>query len=216
MNTADILDRLRRRHSSAKGEWATIREFDRVDFLAVACYASRHWQVHGYEIKTSRSDWLRELAAGPNKSHDGRQIVDYWWVAAPKNVVHASEVPDDWGWLVVHDAVCRVAKRAPALRPPIIPDDIIADKPEFHNRRAFAALARRYSYAQADADALASHANNNERVAALDDAAVATGRLLPSQAEQRLARQREWNQHVRDVREQHRESLRTVAEQANR
>jgi hypothetical protein len=99
------------------------------DFMAFDLWPSSGLLLHGFEIKVTRSDWLRELA-DPDKSEPFRQIVDYWWLVCPPGVAGKSELPPGWGMLVVSDGmesrrdpvwgwqrtrVLRVARQAPRL-----------------------------------------------------------------------------------------------------
>jgi hypothetical protein len=92
----------------------------RIDAVAVrqwgVLYGSN--QVHGFEIKASRSDWLREIRR-PRKSDEHPDIFDYWWlVAASKEIVKEGELPDGWGLLVLQrNGSLRAAVKAKALNP---------------------------------------------------------------------------------------------------
>lgn len=79
-------------------------------------------ELHGFEIKVSRADWLNELA-DPGKAAPTMRYCDRWWLVAPEDgdVVRAGELPATWGLLVLrgHDLVVRTD--APKLSP--IPAD---------------------------------------------------------------------------------------------
>lgn len=66
--------------------------------------------VHGFEVKVSRSDWLRELRTGGLKSEAWRSVCHYWWVVAPPGVVREGELPDGWGLLVGSERLRAVVK----------------------------------------------------------------------------------------------------------
>lgn len=68
------------------------------DAIAVSCYPSRGLYAIGIEIKVSLSDWRKELA-DPTKADEIQRFCRYWYVAAPKGVVPAGEVPETWGLL---------------------------------------------------------------------------------------------------------------------
>lgn len=68
------------------------------DCLALNTLPSRNYKVIGFEFKSSRSDWLREVRDGEKADYFVR-LVDEFYVVAPKGVVEASEVPDGWGYL---------------------------------------------------------------------------------------------------------------------
>jgi len=62
-------------------------------------WPSRGLALVGFEIKASRSDWLRELKK-PEKADPLVRLVDQWYVVAPKDVVQDGELPAGWGLLV--------------------------------------------------------------------------------------------------------------------
>jgi hypothetical protein len=89
----------------AQPEWAIFFEvrnatgFDAnrsADAVAMALWPSRGLEVHGFEIKISRSDWRRE-AANPEKAETIAAYCDCWWVVAPPGVVPEAELPPAWG-----------------------------------------------------------------------------------------------------------------------
>jgi hypothetical protein len=66
------------------------------DAIAVNLWKSRGHTVHGFEVKVSRSDWLRELK-DPSKCEPVLRYCDYWWIVAPKGVIKEGELPPTWG-----------------------------------------------------------------------------------------------------------------------
>lgn len=80
--------------------------------------------VHGFEVKVSRSDWLREHRTheGPFafgwKSYPWGRYCTHWWLVVPhKDIMRPDELPDGWGLLVgskrlraVHQAARRPAE----------------------------------------------------------------------------------------------------------
>lgn len=86
------------------------------DALAMNLWPSRGLALHGIEVKTHRSDWLRELK-NPAKSAKIQKYCDRWWLAADKGVVDNGELPETWGLLVRKGArlICEV--QAPKLEP---------------------------------------------------------------------------------------------------
>lgn len=87
------------------------------DAIAMNMWPSRGLTLHGFEIKVSRSDWVRELKDA-SKADAFMHRVDYWWLAvSDAAIVHDGELPDGWGLLaprgsglgVVHDAAKRPA-----------------------------------------------------------------------------------------------------------
>ena len=68
------------------------------DAIAMNLWPSRGFAIHGFEIKVSRADWLRELEH-PDKADKMAAHCDYWWLVAPRKIVHESELPLNWGFL---------------------------------------------------------------------------------------------------------------------
>lgn len=102
------------------------REFDAV---AIALWPSRHLEVTIFEVKVSRSDWVREMKANPSggtdhydKAGSACTIADRFTIVAPHGIVRGGELPENWGLLEVHErangtAMLRESKSAGLLRP---------------------------------------------------------------------------------------------------
>lgn len=114
MTEGQVLDLLRRRHARAgnggSGEFAFLthvrnsagfnssRTFDAV---VMSLWPSRGLELHAFEVKCSRSDWLRELKE-PEKADAAAQLVDrFSVVVADADIVKPGELPPTWGLLVV-------------------------------------------------------------------------------------------------------------------
>jgi hypothetical protein len=70
------------------------------DALVLKCWPSDGIGFLGFEVKTARSDWLRELK-DPTKAEAFSKYCDEWWIAAGSaDVVKLEEVPPGWGLLV--------------------------------------------------------------------------------------------------------------------
>jgi hypothetical protein len=106
-SASDVVVALRKRYPSPT--WAffecvangTGSRADRwADALAMGIWPSRGLEIHGIEIKVSRSDLLRELR-DPKKAEAVAAYCDYWWIAVgdPK-IVKVEELPPAWGLLV--------------------------------------------------------------------------------------------------------------------
>lgn len=118
--------RVRYTHSAGNGDaWAFVPHVRdaagfnatrTADAIAMALWPSRGLVLHGFEIKVSRSDWLRELKK-PEKAERFCEIVDFWWVvAADKTIVQPGELPDTWGLLVAKGSRLVAEKEAPRLK----------------------------------------------------------------------------------------------------
>lgn len=103
-----IFAALRKRFAAP--EWAYFEEvrngtgFSRrttrtADGLAFSLWPSRGLELHGIEVKTHRSDWLREKKE-PEKAEEIGRFCDRWWLAVtPGVVLDVGEVPSTWGLL---------------------------------------------------------------------------------------------------------------------
>lgn len=89
-------------------EWSFFREVRdatgggtrSADGLAMNMWPSRGLAVHGFEIKVSRQDWLRELK-NPEKSQAIQRFCDHWWiVVSNKEIIRPGELPATWGLMV--------------------------------------------------------------------------------------------------------------------
>jgi hypothetical protein len=59
--------------------------------------------LHGFEVKVSRSDWVREIKS-PEKADEIAKFCDRWWVAvSDDSVVRDGELPETFGLLVMRD-----------------------------------------------------------------------------------------------------------------
>lgn len=86
------------------------------DAVAMSLYPSRGLELHGFEIKVSRADWLRELA-NPDKAEAVAVYMDRWWVVAPPKAATVDELPPLWGLLEVRGEGLVIAKAAEELKP---------------------------------------------------------------------------------------------------
>lgn len=125
MRTSDLYKMLRARHDPQA--WALLfevadatgaRQQRWADAVAMGLWPSRGLNLHGYEVKASRTDWLKELKT-PAKAEAICQFCDYWWlVVADKCIVHDGELPATWGLLAPNKkGVLTTIKEAPKLSP---------------------------------------------------------------------------------------------------
>ncbi len=106
LTAADLFTLLQTRYSG--DEWVILSEvrnaagYDATrtaDAIAMNMWPSRGLALHGFEIKVSRADWVRELR-DPSKADAFMRRVDYWWlVVSDAAIVHDGELPDGWGLL---------------------------------------------------------------------------------------------------------------------
>lgn len=88
--------------------------FRHCDALALGLWPSRGIRLHGFEIKTYRGDWIRELKA-PEKAEAVAQYCNHWWIVAGHvGMVNPEELPPNWGlWEFVPEKKA-LKKKAPA------------------------------------------------------------------------------------------------------
>lgn len=83
------------------------------DAMAMGLWPSRGLTLHGFEIKVSRADWLRELK-DPAKAEDIACYCDFWnvVVSAP-GIVLPGELPAAWGLMQLSGRQLRTVTAAP-------------------------------------------------------------------------------------------------------
>jgi hypothetical protein len=87
------------------------------DAIAMSVWPGRGLELHGFELKSSRNDWLRELD-NPAKAEAIQQFCDRWWlVAEHDDVVRGDELPPTWGLLVAKGEKLMTKVKAPVLTP---------------------------------------------------------------------------------------------------
>lgn len=120
VTTPLVRELLRKRYAAP--EWALMEEVAPAtgggtryaDAIAVNLWSSRGHAVHGFEIKISRGDWLRELK-NPEKAEPVFRYCDHWFIVAPRGIVHEHELPPTWGLLEVRASGLVAVKAAPKL-----------------------------------------------------------------------------------------------------
>lgn len=134
------------------------------DAVAVGLWQSRGHVVHGFEIKVSRSDWLRELKKPEKAEESVFGYCDFWWIVAPADIINDGELPPTWGLLDVqaNRLVQKVA--APRLTPKPITRPFFASLMR-RGLEGLNATAERMQRQQIEA----AHAQIDERVRTLVD-----------------------------------------------
>lgn len=106
-----LLDALRQRHThegnGGAGKYAFMTHVrtgaghyvQEIDAVVLSLWESEQHDVHAFEVKCSRSDWLREIKPDTSKSARTRKLCDTFTVVAPRGVVRRDELPDGWGLL---------------------------------------------------------------------------------------------------------------------
>lgn len=109
-----MLERLRLRYGGGPqptGEWAFLTHVRSetgfsgpgrtADAIAMNLWPSRGLAVHGFEVKCSRRDWVREMKK-PEKAEAIAAYCDRWWlVVSDADFVKPGELPDGWGLLAL-------------------------------------------------------------------------------------------------------------------
>lgn len=94
----------------------------RADAMVLNFWASRGRELQGFEVKSHRSDWLREMK-DPSKAEALARFCDRWWIIddSEQDAVKREELPPTWGLLVRRGKklvqVLPAAKLTPVERP---------------------------------------------------------------------------------------------------
>lgn len=72
------------------------------DAIAMCLWESRGLEIIGFEIKVSRTDWLKEMKK-PSKADPIANYCDSWYlVLGDKDILRFGELPMSWGLMVPH------------------------------------------------------------------------------------------------------------------
>lgn len=153
------------------------------DALAFSLWPSRGLVLHGFEIKSYRGDWVRELRQ-PAKAEEIARFCDFWWlVVAHHGIVEHGELPPTWGLLSPDAKGERLVVEVPAPR---------NEKPEPWSRGFMAAVLRNASDCSVPAAAVAAQCEEHYR----KGHDVGAAKAPESEAERELKRLRELEQKV--------------------
>lgn len=112
------------------------------DALTMSLWPSRGLELIGFEIKVSRSDWIKELNS-PGKAEAVCKYCDRWYVVVGNaDIVKPGELPSTWGLMVPDGEGLKIAKQAPELSPVAL------------DRAFVAAIMRRCAEQSVDAKAI--------------------------------------------------------------
>ena len=129
-NTASLAIALERKFPQEKNAFSILYEVSDstgfggggyCDALVMSTWPSRGLHLSGFEFKSSRSDWLKEVA-DPAKSERFSRYCDYWWLAVTDETIvrlDQNELPTTWGMMAL-DArgSLRVIRDAPRNKTP--------------------------------------------------------------------------------------------------
>lgn len=139
LSTEELYERLRR-HVLGKDDEQGGRAFlfpevpiggRRADAVSFGLWGSRGFPIQGYELKSSREDWLREYE-DHGKADPAMEVCDRFWLVTNPEVLMPGELPDQWGLLLSRGRgrKLRIEKPAPLLRedaPPPLPRAVMAE-----------------------------------------------------------------------------------------
>jgi len=88
------------------------------DALVIGTWPSRGLYLEGFEIKTHRSDWIKELNT-PEKAEEIASFCDFWWLLInEEGVAKTEELPHNWGLMVtMGKRGLTIRKQAVQLKP---------------------------------------------------------------------------------------------------
>lgn len=87
----------------------------RADAIAIGCWRSVGHSIDGFELKVSRSDWLREVGQ-VRKADPFVERCDRWWlVTSSPDIAKLEEIPACWGWMALTKGGLRVQRPATKL-----------------------------------------------------------------------------------------------------
>lgn len=72
------------------------------DAIAVQLWESRGLAITGFEIKVSRSDWVKELKHPEKADPIAKHCHSWYLVVGDKDIVQFGELPMNWGLMVPH------------------------------------------------------------------------------------------------------------------
>jgi hypothetical protein len=87
------------------------RQIRTADALVMSLYPSRGLYLSGFEIKVNRGDFVNEIKY-PDKAEDIAKYCDFWWIAAPKEIVKIEELPINWGLIIPFGQTMKIIKPA--------------------------------------------------------------------------------------------------------
>lgn len=92
-----------------------VRQERRCDAVAIGMWGSTNRLIHGFEIKVSRSDWLREVK-DVSKADPFIEQCDRWWlVTGDASIAKSEEIPEAWGWMTATRTGLRIQRPAKPL-----------------------------------------------------------------------------------------------------
>lgn len=132
ISTDDLKDAMSKRWKAPQdaliwevGDATGGRQNRNADAVIMGLYPSRGIHLDGVEIKTYRSDWLRELK-NPAKAEAVSRYCDHWWIHATPDVVKVDELPEGWGLRIWDGRIWTTAKQAAKRNPEPVSREFLA------------------------------------------------------------------------------------------
>lgn len=95
-----------------------VNQARRCDGVAIGMWGSSGRLIQGFEVKASRSDWLREVK-DVTKADPFVEQCDRWWlVTGHVSIAKPEEIPAAWGWMVATKTGLRIQRPASPLPQP--------------------------------------------------------------------------------------------------
>jgi len=121
--TVEVFEEAIGRRCSLDKGWVVLHEVSnnrasrRADVVAVSTWGNPY--LVGFEIKTSRADWLRETE-DPGKREWIEKVCRFRWIVAPTGIVQPAELHHGWGLLERRGDGLRRVVAAPSNEVPVI------------------------------------------------------------------------------------------------
>lgn len=124
MTTQAIRQALRTKYCAP--EWALLEEVRHrapdggersADAIATNLWQSNNYKIVGFEIKSSRSDWLREIK-DPSKADVISSMCDEWVIVTAPGIVQTDELPEAWGLMELKGNGLHTKVKPPKLSAP--------------------------------------------------------------------------------------------------
>ena len=119
LETTEIIERLGSKFSSPEYGFITqVRNGTgymanrTADAMAMSLWPSRGLHIYGFEVKASRTDWLKELKS-PDKADAMAIYCHYWYVVVGSaDIIREEELPKTWGLMIPYGKGLKIQKEA--------------------------------------------------------------------------------------------------------
>lgn len=139
LTTQEVIERLGRMYPSPQYGFLTqVRSGTgyyaarTADALAMSLWPSRGLHLYGFEVKVSRTDWMKELK-NPQKAEELASYTHFWYmVFGSEDIFKITEVPEKWGVIVPSGKGLKIIKQAP-INTEVLPIDYLVLAGIFRN-----------------------------------------------------------------------------------